>query len=55
MQPKETDRYTGALKPDTIIIEEKGSNGNVIHRYARGKFLGKVLFILRQGGFAKCY
>jgi hypothetical protein len=45
MQQKEAERYSGALKPDTIMIEEKSSSGNVIHRYARGKFLGKVFFI----------
>lgn len=45
MQIKEADRYLGSARQDTIIIEEKASNGNVIHRYSKGKFLGKVITV----------
>jgi|JI9StandDraft_1071089.scaffolds.fasta_scaffold926986_1 hypothetical protein len=50
------DKNLGVLtKPENMIIEERSKNGNVIHRYVRGKFLGKVQLTLFQGGFAKCY
>ena len=48
MQLKEADKFLHTTRQDTVIIEEKSSNGTVIHRYTKGKFLGK-------GGFAKCY
>lgn len=46
MQLKEADKFLHTTRQDTVIIEEKSSNGTVIHRYTKGKFLGKVLYFL---------
>ena len=34
------------LKEKTIIIEEKNSKGEIIKKYLKGRFLGKVIQIL---------
>jgi hypothetical protein len=39
-----------------MIIEQRSNNGgSIVRRYTRGKFLGKVIDDVMQGGFAKCY
>ncbi len=48
------DKNLGVLtKPENMIIEERSKNGNVIHRYVRGKFLGKVHLTFILGRICK--
>ena len=48
------DKNLGVLsKPENMIIEERSKNGNVIHRYVRGKFLGKVQLTFISGRICK--